>query len=70
MDVFAPDDLVREANDVEALLLVDVGGGTGTDALEFRRRYPSIPGRVILQELPGVIASAKKKNPSLLSKVR
>ena len=69
MDVFAPDGLLQEARDVDAPALVDVGGGIGTDVIEFRRRYPQFPGRIILQELAGVIASAKEQKTNLVSEV-
>lgn len=55
MDVFAPDDLLRKDRDADAPALVDIGGATGTDAVQFRRRYPDIAGQTILQELPAVI---------------
>ena len=37
------------------VMLVDVGGATGEEALEFRRRYPSAPGRLLVQDRPSVI---------------
>lgn len=39
----------------DAVLLVDVGGGLGQVVEKFRQRYPSLPGRLILQERPVVI---------------
>ena len=42
-----------EANDV---LLVDVGGGLGHDLKELQTKHPQLPGRLILQDLPNVIA--------------
>ena len=48
-------------------LIVDMGGGNGHEALEFRRRFPksTYPGRVIVQDLPAtfghVDVSALKK---------
>ena len=44
-------------NNEEAVLLVDIGGGVGHDLQTFRARYPRVPGRLILQELPHVIDS-------------
>ncbi|KAL4914334.1 S-adenosyl-L-methionine-dependent methyltransferase [Aspergillus aurantiobrunneus] len=49
---FGPDDV----------LLVDVGGGVGHDLSEFRRKWPNLPGRLILQDLPEVIDQAKAQN--------
>ncbi|KAL4898884.1 hypothetical protein BDW74DRAFT_164359 [Aspergillus multicolor] len=46
----------------EDILLVDVGGNVGHDLTEFRRKWPNIPGRLILQDLPEVIAQAKWQN--------
>lgn len=36
-------------------LLIDIGGGLGHDISAFRARYPDLPGRLILQDLPVVI---------------
>jgi len=38
-----------------AALLVDIGGSIGHDIDEFRRKYPDVPGRLVLQDLPVVI---------------
>ncbi|KAL4802514.1 S-adenosyl-L-methionine-dependent methyltransferase [Aspergillus unguis] len=46
----------------EDVLLVDVGGGVGHDLSEFRRKWPNVPGRLVLQELPEVIGQAKWQN--------
>jgi hypothetical protein len=40
-------------------LLVDVGGSVGHDLSEFRRKWSDAPGRLVLQDLPDVIAQAK-----------
>ena len=40
-------------------LFVDIGGGTGTDAMDFRARFVDVPGMVELQELDGVIEAAR-----------
>lgn len=74
MDVFPPDDLLKGMSQEtvslrDGAVLVDIGGSIGTDAVEFRRRYPQVPGRVVLQELPAVIESAKGKNDSLSTEV-
>jgi hypothetical protein len=36
----------------DSVLLVDIGGNQGHDLMTFRKRYPKIPGRLILQDLP------------------
>ena len=38
------------------VLLVDVGGGLGQDLKELKTKHPQLPGRLILQDLPKVIA--------------
>ena len=41
-----------------AVMLVDVGGARGHDVEAIKERYPTLPGRVILQDLPDTIAQA------------
>jgi hypothetical protein len=46
----------RFANtDPKAPLLVDLGGGLGHDVAAFHKEFPTLPGRLILQDLPSVI---------------
>ncbi|RYP61011.1 hypothetical protein DL770_009862 [Monosporascus sp. CRB-9-2] len=40
-------------------LFVDVGGAMGSQCIVFRQRYPDLPGRVILQDLPHVVDMVK-----------
>jgi demethylsterigmatocystin 6-O-methyltransferase len=40
-------------------MFVDVGGGTGQQCLELKKKYPNLTGRVILQDLPAVVAEAE-----------
>ncbi|RDW68675.1 hypothetical protein BP5796_09332 [Coleophoma crateriformis] len=42
-----------------AVLLVDIGGGTGHDIMEFHKQYSGLSGRLVLQDTPAVIASTK-----------
>ncbi|KAL8829158.1 MAG: hypothetical protein Q9191_002171 [Dirinaria sp. TL-2023a] len=70
VDVYQPDEPLQGAEDSEAPLLVDIGGSTGAKATIFRRRYPLLPGRVICQDLPAVIDSAKEKSTDLTTLVR
>ena len=44
-------------SDFSAVLVVDVGGSQGHDILGFRDRYPNLPGRLILEELPETLRS-------------
>ncbi|KAJ5659270.1 S-adenosyl-L-methionine-dependent methyltransferase [Penicillium longicatenatum] len=39
--------------------LVDVGGGLGHDVARFKERFPDIPGRLIVEDLPSVIQNIK-----------
>ena len=43
------------ADDEGAACMVDVGGGHGHNVIEVRDRFPSVPGRFIVQDLPSVI---------------
>ncbi|GAB1314336.1 hypothetical protein MFIFM68171_04546 [Madurella fahalii] len=45
-------------SDPERPLFVNVGGGIGHQCAQFREKYPDIPGRVILQDLPDTVAMA------------
>lgn len=43
-------------NEDSAVMLVDIGGGYGHEIQEIKKRYPAIPGRMILQDLPETIS--------------
>lgn len=45
------------------VLLVDIGGGVGHDITAFQKRFPTLPGRLILQDLPQVIDTIKEPLP-------
>ena len=45
------------------VLFVDVAGGRGHDVAKFRKTFPDLPGRCILQDLPETIAQVKKSPP-------
>ncbi|CAG7953768.1 unnamed protein product [Penicillium nalgiovense] len=47
------------------VLLVDVGGSFGHDLSDFRRKWPGLPGRLVLQDLPEVVDSVKDLHPSI-----
>lgn len=58
--------LARGANEAEkGVLLVDIGGGTGRDIIEFRQRYPDVKGRLVLQDLQSVIDEAFSLPPGV-----
>lgn len=44
--------------DPERPLYVNIGGGIGHQCAQFREKFPDLPGRVILQDLPGTVARA------------
>ncbi|KAJ5835382.1 hypothetical protein N7447_001408 [Penicillium robsamsonii] len=39
----------------DTVFLVDIGGNEGHDLSKFRREYSSLPGRMVLQDLPSVV---------------
>ncbi|KAJ5720455.1 O-methyltransferase [Penicillium malachiteum] len=43
-----------------AALMVDVGGGPGQELARFKKRYPEIPGRFVLQDLPVTLNRIEK----------
>lgn len=52
----------KALNDKEAVVFVDVGGSIGIQCRGFKAKFPSIPGRVILQDMPETIEMVNK-NP-------
>ncbi|KAJ6135949.1 hypothetical protein N7512_001109 [Penicillium capsulatum] len=49
----------------EDTLLVDVGGSFGHDLIDFHRKWPHAPGRLVLQDLPEVVGSVKEVPSSI-----
>ncbi|KAL2782642.1 S-adenosyl-L-methionine-dependent methyltransferase [Aspergillus keveii] len=47
------------------VLLVDVGGSFGHDLSDFHRKWPDVPGRLVLQDLPEVVKSVKDLHPTI-----
>ena len=43
----------------DAVFLVDIGGGKGHDLQELSRKHPNLPGKLILQDLKGVVEETK-----------
>lgn len=56
LDIYPSDQLIDAADDLNTPLLVDVGGGSGSDIESFRKRHPETASRLVLQELPKVIS--------------
>ena len=46
-------------SDPSAVFLVDVGGNNGHDLQQLKEKFPDIPGKLVLQDLPGVIDGVK-----------
>ena len=44
-----------QSNDDTTVLFVDIGGGLGHEIQEIRRRFPTLGGRMVLQDLPQTI---------------
>jgi hypothetical protein len=44
--------------DPSRAVYVNIGGGVGHQCAQFKQRFPDIPGRVILQDMPHSIANA------------
>lgn len=44
--------------DPRSPVFVDIGGNVGHYCAKFKERFPNIPGRVILQDLPSTLAHA------------
>ncbi|KAJ5523606.1 hypothetical protein N7513_013150 [Penicillium frequentans] len=56
---------VQEKLQVSAdqVLLVDIGGGVGHDIMAFKKRFPDLPGKLVLQDLHQVIETIKEPLP-------
>lgn len=47
------------------VFIVDVGGNKGHDLEEFRSKWPTAPGRLILQDRPQVLGDIKSLNSAI-----
>ena len=46
-DFYPVQDAVKDIKlDSDTPLLVDIGGGKGHDVMEFKKKFPSLPGRL------------------------
>lgn len=51
---FPPSASLSSANlklDPEAVLMVDIGGANGSQAIDFKAQFPHLPGRYVVQDL-------------------
>ena len=46
----------------DAVMAVDIGGGLGHEMLSLKKKFPNLPGKLIVQDLPRVIASIQDPN--------
>ncbi|KAJ5106338.1 O-methyltransferase [Penicillium angulare] len=44
-------------------LIVDIGGGVGHDMVKLKEKFPSLSGKYVVQDLPGVIGDIKTPLP-------
>ena len=58
LDVFPFETEIALDSKPETPLFVDIGGSIGHQCAALKKRLPTVPGRVILQDLPHVIAQA------------
>ncbi|KAF3035180.1 hypothetical protein E8E11_002421 [Didymella keratinophila] len=59
LDVVAFDSEVAQDTGPEDVVFVDVGGGNGSQCAALRKRFPTLQGRIILQDRPAVLEKAK-----------
>ena len=48
--------------DEKAVTVVDVGGSLGHELLEIKKKYPEVPGRLVLEDLPETIKDVTETN--------
>ncbi|SPQ24141.1 92f86a0f-5903-4fca-ab4e-4565446c5867 [Thermothielavioides terrestris] len=44
----------------DAVLMVDVGGANGSQLINFKKQFPHLPGRYVLQDLPESLAAMRQ----------
>lgn len=42
----------------DSALLVDIGGGFGQHSVAFQKKFPQLPGRIVVQDIPSTLAHA------------
>ncbi|KAL8996039.1 MAG: hypothetical protein Q9169_004351 [Polycauliona sp. 2 TL-2023] len=47
--------------DDSTILFVDIGGSRGQQSIALKERYPSLPGRIVVQDLAEVVAEAAER---------
>ncbi|KAH8700469.1 putative O-methyltransferase [Talaromyces proteolyticus] len=51
------------------VLLVDIGGGVGHDIIAFRKQFPELPGKLVVQDLAHVIDDIQEPLPDSITAV-
>ena len=58
IDLFPAKEVVCDGDrGTDDVLLIDIGGNLGHDLMTFKNGFPDVTGRLILQDLPNVIAT-------------
>ena len=50
-------------------VLIDIGGGLGHDLVALKKKHPTLPGQLIVQDLP-IVADSIKDLPSGISAMK
>lgn len=64
-EVYPTYQLLGQANKDEGVLLVDIGGGEGHDAMSFARAHPQKPGKIVLQDRPELLQNLTPVDPTI-----
>ena len=59
VDDYPGEKLGSLATSPDKAVLVDIGGGFGQQAAAFRRKFPDLAGRVVVQDIPSTLAGAQ-----------
>ncbi len=59
VDDYPVEKLGSLATSRDKAILVDIGGGFGQQAVAFRNKFPDLPGRVVVQDIPSTLAGAR-----------
>ena len=55
------ENLIKDAKtEHDSVFLVDIGGGRGHDLQEMCAKHPELPGKLVLQDVKGVIKEAEE----------
>ena len=54
--------LLKDVSQTGGIVLVDVGGNQGHDLVQLRDEYPELTEKLVLQDLPAVIAKCEVEN--------